>query len=397
MCGILMCVGRRSLAAAALLGAAWFHSSATAADELLVSDRATDRILAFDPVSGAFVRVVSASPLLDSPSGLTMGPGGFVYVANSQTDVLKIDPVTGAATVFATGIDGPGGIAYNSQDDTLYVSELGQFNGNEVFQYNASGTLVNTIGTLSAPTGRSGMIVQNNELYVSSFGLVVAGEVLKHNGAGGLNQFASGINPGGPTLMGPSGLEFDAEGDLYVAGLIGQSVLKYPVTAGAVSGPASQFGGNVPYPAGLLMQGGPGDETLLITSLGNDNENDPIYGNFTFPGAIYRFDQTTGAAINFLVGDFDRDLVVDGDDLSVWEASSGVNGNADADGDGDSDGNDFLLWQRGVGNQGVLGAFQPTGIVLYSPGVAGAGSVPEPATLLLVATASGAALLRRRR
>jgi hypothetical protein len=73
---------------------------------------------------------------------------------------------------------------------------------------------------------------------------------------------------------------------------------------------------------------------------------------------------------------------VDGDDLVVWKAAYGVNANGDADGDQDSDGQDFLLWQRNVGNM-------TTGI----------SAVPEPSAVLLAAVAGLACLggSRRRR
>ncbi len=46
-----------------------------------------------------------------------------------------------------------------------------------------------------------------------------------------------------------------------------------------------------------------------------------------------------------LPGDFDLDGNADHDDLTIWEASYGVNGGADANGDGQTSGIDFLAWQ----------------------------------------------------
>lgn len=51
-------------------------------------------------------------------------------------------------------------------------------------------------------------------------------------------------------------------------------------------------------------------------------------------------------------GDFNRDDLVDGDDLLLWNMSVGRAGldlAADGDDDGDVDGNDFLVWQRTLG------------------------------------------------
>jgi hypothetical protein len=53
--------------------------------------------------------------------------------------------------------------------------------------------------------------------------------------------------------------------------------------------------------------------------------------------------------IGTLPTDFDGNGSVGGSDLSVWQASYGVDNGADADGDGDSDGRDFLAWQRTFG------------------------------------------------
>ena len=92
---------------------------------------------------------------------------------------------------------------------------------------------------------------------------------------------------------------------------------------------------------------------------------------------------TLGGAL--LPGDFDGDKDVDSADLAVWQIDAGQNPGADADYDGDSDGNDFVIWQRNLG--------------MTIPGVAAAGSVPEPASLTLVAMAAlglGAARRKRR-
>jgi arylsulfatase A-like enzyme len=84
-----------------------------------------------------------------------------------------------------------------------------------------------------------------------------------------------------------------------------------------------------------------------------------------------------------MIGDFNHDEVVDGQDLAVWQAAFGAtpNADADADGDGDSDGYDFLAWQR------QLGASQPG---------APAASVPEPEPRVLFAVAICLGLLGSR-
>jgi O-glycosyl hydrolase len=56
----------------------------------------------------------------------------------------------------------------------------------------------------------------------------------------------------------------------------------------------------------------------------------------------------------FAPADFNRDGLVNGDDLVVWGESYGIDGGADADGDGDTDGRDFLEWQRGFASGAPL-------------------------------------------
>lgn len=85
-----------------------------------------------------------------------------------------------------------------------------------------------------------------------------------------------------------------------------------------------------------------------------------------------------------LTADFNDDGFVDSIDLSLLNASYGVNALADADGDGDSEGDDFLVWQRQKSN------YDPTSPISITP-------VPEPSTLCGFIAALGATSLARRR
>jgi hypothetical protein len=79
-------------------------------------------------------------------------------------------------------------------------------------------------------------------------------------------------------------------------------------------------------------------------------------------------------------GDFNGDGTVNQADLTLWLGAYGINANGDADGDNDTDGRDFLFWQKQYGSS-TLTALQ---------------SVPEPASVLLVATAFAGLAINRK-
>lgn len=65
-------------------------------------------------------------------------------------------------------------------------------------------------------------------------------------------------------------------------------------------------------------------------------------------------------------GDFDRNQIVNGDDLTRWAGDFGLNGSSDADNDGDSDGVDFLAWQRSFTHLTSVAVPEPTCWMLWA-------------------------------
>lgn len=383
-----------------------------AADEFWITDRANDRVIALDAGSGRFLRVI-ANTGMSQPTSLTEGPGGQIFVTNGSLGD-PLDPVPPVVVVDPNGALGsnvtefdvgnatsagapllPGGILYDSATSSILVSELAQFDGSRVFRFSLQGgNPIQTIGEGSPSTGRTGLAIENGQLYVSEFGQFLPelnnaplGSVTRDS-AGALLPFARGFTSQQvPVLLGAGGLDFDAQGSIYVASLIGQGIVKYPVSEG-VAGDGSPYGQPLAYPSGILVTEQGGRESLLATSLGNSNPQDPIYMGFLFPGGIVRYDLATGNQVSFLVGDFNGDQVVNDADFAVsFVASFGSTAGSDANGDGRSGGDDFLAWQRNRGNQGVTGSFQPTAIIRHVA-AAPLAAVPEPATISLALLAS---------
>ncbi len=124
----------------------------------------------------------------------------------------------------------------------------------------------------------------------------------------------------------------------------------------------------------------------ILTSSGVTGAFAAIIQPATMPAGL-RFDVIyTATAIELQVAvvpsftaDFDEDGDVDGNDLARWRdgfgtGSTHIQGNADSD--NDVDGADFLAWQRQLGSSAAATLF---------------GTLPEPATLTLVALAAAIA------
>jgi hypothetical protein len=103
-----------------------------------------------------------------------------------------------------------------------------------------------------------------------------------------------------------------------------------------------------------------------------------FHESYDYDGLLWD-DLVAGFVIPTLPADFDKNGVVDGEDLDVWQDNYGqVNGRpyllGDADGDGATDGRDFLIWQQQYGAENSVVETWVASLV-----------VPEPATLLILA------------
>ncbi len=96
---------------------------------------------------------------------------------------------------------------------------------------------------------------------------------------------------------------------------------------------------------------------------------------------LYQLQLTAAALSMALVGDYNHDGVVDAADYSVWRDSLGETGSnlaADGNGNGRIDAADYSLWKSHFGMSSGIG----------SGSIAGGGSVPEPASLVLLSLAA---------
>ena len=345
--------------------------------EYLVSDRATHRVMRYSADDGRYLGDLVGDDLatnggLFMPSAMVIGFEGDLFVTSVDLTtgdgrVLRYDAATGDfLETFATGITGPAGLFYHQPSDALLVGELGLNLGdsNLIARFAADGTRLSDLA-LGPVTGRTDFETgPNGNLLVSSFADdAFNGSVLEYVYRPDTNDFAlDGVFADAPgQLLGANGLVFDADEDLYVASLFGQGIVKFDIEAGAVTG--SQTVAQAAYPSGLLVTA---DNEILVTSLGNNQPNDPIYGDVLFPGAVFRYRlqdglpddgerflqggadfQPTAILLRPVAGDYNEDgrlTAIDIDQLTLAVRNSILDAIYDLNQDEQVNGDDRLYW-----------------------------------------------------
>ena len=159
---------------------------------LLVTDAGGDDLLNVT-AAGAISTLATfphPGPIDSVPTGVAVGPDGAFYVGEltgapflpNTADIFRIDPVTHASTVFATGFTNLTDIAFGA-DGTLYglqFDDAGILNGGpgSIQRLNADGTHSTVFGGLIAPTGLE--IGGDGAFYVTNFSPVPGiGQVLR--------------------------------------------------------------------------------------------------------------------------------------------------------------------------------------------------------------------------
>lgn len=101
----------------------------------------------------------------DGPTGIAIGPGGYMYVANYSKNQIYRVGAGGEKSVFAQGegIKGPIGLTYNPKTNDLYVANYLQ---NSVAKIDGAGKVTTLVSGLNKPYNLF-MDTVNNVLYVS--------------------------------------------------------------------------------------------------------------------------------------------------------------------------------------------------------------------------------------
>ena len=175
--------------------------------------------------SGSYIEdfVAPGTGGLHGPTGMAYGPDGNLYVANATAganNIVEFNGQTGASIgVFASGLNGPTGLRYDSLDGNFYATNFGNFAGNTVSRINTSGMVLGNFGSgHQLPTSIA--IDTGGNIYVGEFG---AGAVKKFNAAGSL--LATG------TVGATGGLSFNPNtNQLLAASVVPDKILTWDGT-----------------------------------------------------------------------------------------------------------------------------------------------------------------------
>jgi DNA-binding beta-propeller fold protein YncE len=246
-----------------LLGCFLITSTLGYADTIYVVDTESNTVDEFDPSGN--LSVFATAPLFH-PEGAAFDSNGNLYVANpgmGPGTIEKYDP-NGNGSVFAsTGLGIPTGVAF--YNGYLYVANLGP-GGGFIERYNSAGQ-----GSVFVSTGldhpQELAFDANGNLYVANS---VSNSIVKIDQNGNESIFASGLSD-------PTGLAFDASGDLYVANSSGYGNIERFTPNGVGSVFANPYGAS---PFGLAF-----------------NSNGNLYAANWGNGSIEKFDQNGNPSV----------------------------------------------------------------------------------------------------
>jgi tetratricopeptide (TPR) repeat protein len=114
----------------------------------------------------AKLKAVAFSRGYDGPTGIVIGPGGFMYVANYSKNLIYKVGANGEKSIFAQGenlIKGPIGLAYNPKSNELYVAN---YLLNNVVRITAGGKVSTIVPNLTKPYNLF-LDTVNNALFIS--------------------------------------------------------------------------------------------------------------------------------------------------------------------------------------------------------------------------------------
>jgi hypothetical protein len=288
------------------------------AQELIVSDRIGNRVLSFNPVTGAYVRTIVSSvfkptsvALIPGPSGLELlvssTEGGFVRRYSYESTFGS--PST-LVNTFANG--GYGDILYHQPTNRVLLADFG---GTGIRRYLTTAELITNPDMSTTQVGAdggygggvgafSGLDIDNSgNLLVSSY----TGGVFKFDPNAGTQIGASSIVSYTGLGFGTAGIKSLPDGSFltsndYLSGPQ-QQIVRYDSAGGLLSAPfipmfnpANPTAGGTAYTNGMTIL----NNKLMVANQGNNNPGDTYFTTNLFNGSVGQYTLTGAFESNFI-------------------------------------------------------------------------------------------------
>lgn len=241
-----------SICGAAIAGAALFFAGPGAyAQNLFVGNYGTESIIEY---SGGSQTTFATG--LDYPTALAFDSSGDLFESDQFSgNIYEWAGGGSTRTTFESGLSQPSPMAINTAGD-LFVAV-----GNNVDEFSSAGSLLNTLTGFDTPAGIAFDSAGN--MYISNINGAGSGTgfITKITLGGVQSMFASGLNA-------PCGLAFNAAGDLFVAGSTYDTITE--ITPG---GSKSQFASGLNNPNQMAFDKA-GD--MFVADWGVNNGNGDI-------------------------------------------------------------------------------------------------------------------------
>jgi hypothetical protein len=200
---------------------------------------------------------------LDGPDGLAFNSAGVLFEADFQSGNIYEFTTNGVQSTFASGLSYPNGLAFNNAG-VLFVADSGSGN---IYEFTTNGAQSTFASGLNIPNGLA--FNSAGVLFEADSG---SGNIYEFTTNGAQSTFASGLD-------GPAGLAFNSAGVLFEADQYSGNIYDF-----TTNGVQTTFASGLTFPAGLAFN-----------SAGILFEADFLTGN------IYEF-TTNGVQSNFASG-----------------------------------------------------------------------------------------------
>ncbi|HEX3978455.1 MAG TPA: hypothetical protein VHW96_19455 [Solirubrobacteraceae bacterium] len=196
------------------------------------------------PAHAATTLLINSFAHTATPRGVAVDPAGNVYIADSaDNEVFKVTPA-GGASVVASGLNAPSGVAVDRSSGDVYIADTGN---HEVKQLSPGGALSVIAGTGTAGTPTAGAATASDLGGPSGLAVDSAGNLYIADGGASGNPLVEKVSPGGTLsilagsgasgtplagsathspLRSPTGVAVDAGGNVFVADTGASLVLK---------------------------------------------------------------------------------------------------------------------------------------------------------------------------